>query len=94
MHVAGRLVRSGRRLILSLDKDWPWTADLADAFNRLRAAPWPGWPTPPSAHHQDLGEQPTRHAGPLPHAPTVSRHPEPRSVALPDETGRVMKRPG
>lgn len=42
LHVAGRLVRTGRRLILRLDKDWPWATDLADAFNRLRAAPWPG----------------------------------------------------
>ena len=41
LHVAGRLVRTGRRLILRLDKHWPWATDLADAFNRLRAAPWP-----------------------------------------------------
>jgi len=42
LHVAGRLVRTGRRLILRLDQDWPWATDLAQAFNRLRAAPWPG----------------------------------------------------
>jgi hypothetical protein len=42
LHVAGKLVRTGRRLILRLDKDWPWATDLAAAFNRLRAAPWPG----------------------------------------------------
>jgi hypothetical protein len=42
LHVAGRLVRTGRRLILRLDQDWPWATDLAAAFNRLRAAPWPG----------------------------------------------------
>jgi hypothetical protein len=42
LHVAGRLVRTGRRLILRLDKNWPWATDLAAAFNRLRAAPWPG----------------------------------------------------
>jgi hypothetical protein len=42
LHVAGRLVRTGRRLILRLDKNWPWASDLANAFNRLRTAPWPG----------------------------------------------------
>jgi len=42
LHVAGRLVRTGHRLILRLDQDWPWATDLAQAFNRLRAAPWPG----------------------------------------------------
>lgn len=42
LHVAGRLIRTGRRLILRLDQDWPWATDLAQAFNRLRAAPWPG----------------------------------------------------
>jgi len=42
LHVAGRLVRTGRRVILRLDQDWPWATALAAAFNRLRAAPWPG----------------------------------------------------
>jgi len=42
LHVAGRLVRTGHRLTLRLDQDWPWATDLAQAFNRLRAAPWPG----------------------------------------------------
>jgi len=42
IQVAGRLVRTGWRLILRLDQDWPWATDLAQAFNRLRAAPWPG----------------------------------------------------
>ncbi len=41
LHVAGRLVRTGRRVILRLDQDWPWATALAAAFNRLRAAPWP-----------------------------------------------------
>jgi hypothetical protein len=40
-HVAGRLVRTGRRWRLRLDQDWPWATHLATAFNRLRAAPWP-----------------------------------------------------
>ena len=42
LHVAGRLVHSGRRQILRLDRNWPWATDLAAAFNRLRTAPWPG----------------------------------------------------
>jgi len=34
-HAAGRLVRSGRRLILRLDAAWPWATEIADAFQRL-----------------------------------------------------------
>ena len=41
MHVAARLVRTGRRWHLKIDHDWPWATDLATAFARLRAAPWP-----------------------------------------------------
>ena len=37
-HVAARLVRRGRRLVLRLDRTWPWAADVAAAFARLRAA--------------------------------------------------------
>ena len=40
-HVAARLVRTGRSWRLRLDRDWPWAVQLATAFNRLRAAPWP-----------------------------------------------------
>jgi hypothetical protein len=39
LHIAGRLVRHGRRLRLRLQADWPWSAALADAFTRLRANP-------------------------------------------------------
>jgi hypothetical protein len=39
--IAGRLVRTGRRWQLRLDRDWPWAAHLATASARLRAAPWP-----------------------------------------------------
>jgi hypothetical protein len=39
--VAGRLVRSGRRWRLKLDRDWPWARHLETAFTRLRTAPWP-----------------------------------------------------
>lgn len=36
-HCAGRLVRTGRRIILRLQDTWPWTAQLVAAFDRLRA---------------------------------------------------------
>jgi len=39
LHVAAQLVRHGRRTHLKLDRDWPWSQDLADAFTRLRAIP-------------------------------------------------------
>ena len=41
LHVAARLVHTGRRWHLKIDKDWPWATHLATAFTRLRAAPWP-----------------------------------------------------
>jgi len=41
LHVAARLVRTGRSWHLKIDKDWPWATHLATAFTRLRAAPWP-----------------------------------------------------
>jgi Transposase DDE domain group 1 len=34
-HVGGRLVRTGRRLILRIDASWPWATELAGAFERL-----------------------------------------------------------
>jgi hypothetical protein len=39
LHTAARIVRSGRRLILRLQRHWPWTAQLYEAFQRLRALP-------------------------------------------------------
>ena len=39
LHVAGKLVRHGRRTQLKLDRDWPWSRALAAAFARLRANP-------------------------------------------------------
>lgn len=36
LHVAGRLVRSGRRLILRLAASWPWTHALVAALTRCR----------------------------------------------------------
>jgi Transposase DDE domain group 1 len=39
LHVAARLVRHARRRILRLQRSWPWAAELAQAFTRLRALP-------------------------------------------------------
>ena len=38
-HVAARVVRHARRLIVRLQRTWPWAAELALAFQRLRALP-------------------------------------------------------
>ena len=39
LHVAGRLVRSGRRTSLRLPRSWPWADALTAAFTQLRALP-------------------------------------------------------
>jgi hypothetical protein len=39
LHVAARIVRHARRVILRLQASWPWAAALAGAFARLRALP-------------------------------------------------------
>jgi hypothetical protein len=39
LHVAGRIVRSGRRVALRLPRGWPWAEALVAAFARLRALP-------------------------------------------------------
>jgi hypothetical protein len=41
LHVAAKLICTGRQWQLKLDQDWPWATHLATAFARLRAAPWP-----------------------------------------------------
>jgi hypothetical protein len=41
LHIAARLIHTGRRWHLKIDRDWPWATHLATAFARLRAAPWP-----------------------------------------------------
>lgn len=41
LHVAARLAFSGRRARLRLQAGWPWAAELAAAFARLRALPAP-----------------------------------------------------
>ena len=39
LHVAGRLTRHARRLILHLPHAWPWRSEILRAFERLRALP-------------------------------------------------------
>lgn len=39
LHVAGRIVSGGRRIILRPPRSWPWAHTLAAAFARLRALP-------------------------------------------------------
>jgi hypothetical protein len=38
-HVAARVVRHARRVIVRLQRSWPWATDLLRAFTRLRAMP-------------------------------------------------------
>jgi Transposase DDE domain group 1 len=44
LHVAGRIVRSGRRMTLRLPRSWPWAQALVAAFRRLRSLPAPAPP--------------------------------------------------
>ncbi len=39
LHVAGRLTRHARRLVLHLPHAWPWRSELLQAFERLRTLP-------------------------------------------------------
>jgi hypothetical protein len=39
LHIAGRIVRSGRRVAMRLPRSWPWAEALVAAFARLRALP-------------------------------------------------------
>ena len=41
LHVAARVVRHARRVIVRLQASWPWAAQLARAFTRLRTLPRP-----------------------------------------------------
>jgi hypothetical protein len=41
-HQAARVVRYARRLIVRLQRCWPWADALAEAFTRLRALPLRG----------------------------------------------------
>jgi Transposase DDE domain group 1 len=42
LHVAARLAFHARTATLRLQASWPWTGELAAAFQRLRALPAPG----------------------------------------------------
>ena len=35
LHVAARIVRRGRRIVLRLPQHWPWAQELARAYHRL-----------------------------------------------------------
>ncbi len=39
LHVAARITRAARRVHLRLQRTWPWSGVLRDAFARLRALP-------------------------------------------------------
>jgi Transposase DDE domain group 1 len=39
LHIAARIIRHARRLVLRLQASWPWAVELAGAFARLRALP-------------------------------------------------------
>jgi Transposase DDE domain group 1 len=39
LHVAARVVRHARRVVVRLQRAWPWATELAAAFARLRALP-------------------------------------------------------
>lgn len=41
LHAPARIARSGRRLKLRIQHDWPWAAQLVAAFGRLDALPLP-----------------------------------------------------
>jgi hypothetical protein len=42
LHVAGQITRHARTTTLHLPADWPWTAAIVTAFERLQALPAPG----------------------------------------------------
>jgi hypothetical protein len=41
LHVAARIIRTGRRVILQLPRNWPWADEIAAAHTRLHALPAP-----------------------------------------------------
>lgn len=41
VHTAARVVRTGRRTLLRVNASWPWTTQLATAFDRLSRLPRP-----------------------------------------------------
>lgn len=95
LHVAGRLVRIGRRIILRLDQNWPWANHLATAFNRLRAAPWPAEanPTRQSTTRNSVKTPPGSPAGPAA-CPNHPAGPDAITIALANDHSGVMKHAG
>jgi hypothetical protein len=94
LHVAGRVVTTGRRLILRLDQDWPWAP--------TSRPPSTGSAPPPGQADQTTTRQPTTRTSEhqLP-APPDRRHTLMTSIArnlsgsrYPSAAGRVMRRPG
>jgi len=70
LHIAGRLVRTGRRLILRLDQDWPW-------------APTSPKPSTGSAPHPGQADQ--QHPGQPTTRTSENDHPAPsRALSTPD----------
>jgi hypothetical protein len=41
LHAAARLVRGGRRRILKIAANWPWTEEIVTAWQRVHAIPHP-----------------------------------------------------
>lgn len=41
LHVAARIVCTGRRVLLRLPRHWPWAGEIAAAHARLHAPPTP-----------------------------------------------------
>ncbi len=39
LHAAAAVARRARRVVVRVQRSWPWAADLARAFDRLRALP-------------------------------------------------------
>lgn len=39
--IAAKITRTARQHTMHLDRHWPWAEHLANAFTRLRTAPWP-----------------------------------------------------
>jgi hypothetical protein len=41
LHTAARIIKRSRKTILRIPETWPWAQQLADAFRRVQAIPWP-----------------------------------------------------
>lgn len=41
LHTGARIIKRSRRTILRIPRTWPWATQLADAFTRTLAIPWP-----------------------------------------------------